>query len=211
MTLDVSFREHWQGIFKAHPWLDGPGDSYLGYWNRGGGACGEHSHALNLWQHFAHKIGAGPVVEVSAMLEYVTDGPAEYDRLALLNLRTKGGLVGRVVQDVVTKPALKQILVQGVDTALEWQCIASPYADKIRWMDGKGEEETFDKTRPSDFIQELDHLEQVLETRQGSPISIERGLDSMLVIAAAHLSAQNGRGVLIDYDRGFIKEALSLR
>ncbi len=65
-SLDVAFREHWAGIFNAHPWLDGPADTYLGFWKRGGGASGEHSHALNLWQHFAHVAGAGRVVEVSA-------------------------------------------------------------------------------------------------------------------------------------------------
>ena len=47
-TIDVEFRENWSGIFDAHPWLNGPADSYLGYWRRGGGAMGEHSHAINL-------------------------------------------------------------------------------------------------------------------------------------------------------------------
>src|SRR5688500_10803690 len=69
-TLDVEFREHWRGIFAAHPWLSGPEDTYLGFWRRGGGAAGEHSHAVNLWQHFAHAIGAGYVSEVQAMLEF---------------------------------------------------------------------------------------------------------------------------------------------
>src|SRR5205823_3092754 len=32
LTFDVEFREHWEGIFKAHSWLKGPEDSYLGYW-----------------------------------------------------------------------------------------------------------------------------------------------------------------------------------
>lgn len=36
-TIDVEFREYWGGIFAAHPWLQGPQDSYLGFWNRGGG------------------------------------------------------------------------------------------------------------------------------------------------------------------------------
>ncbi|MFA6898087.1 MAG: Gfo/Idh/MocA family oxidoreductase, partial [Candidatus Paceibacterota bacterium] len=30
-TLDVEFRENWEGIFKAHRWLKGPADSYLGF------------------------------------------------------------------------------------------------------------------------------------------------------------------------------------
>ena len=50
ITMDVEFRENWSGIFDAHPWLDGPEDSYLGFWERGGSASGEHAHALKLWQ-----------------------------------------------------------------------------------------------------------------------------------------------------------------
>ena len=49
-TISARTREHWGGIFKAHPWLSGPADSYLGFWQRGGGATGEHSHAH---QHLA--------------------------------------------------------------------------------------------------------------------------------------------------------------
>jgi len=207
-TLDVSFREHWQGIFNAHPWLDGPSDTYLGYWKRGGGALGEHSHALNLWQHIANSIGAGPVVEVTASLDYVQDQPAEYDRLALLNLRTKNGLMGRVVQDVVTRPAIKSARLQGIDSAIEWQCIPAPYADVVRSIGEDVSEEWFEKKRPDDFIQELDHLEAALTHDLESPISIERGLDSMLVIAAAQLSAQLGRRVQIDYSKGYVPDAL---
>jgi predicted dehydrogenase len=106
-TLDVEFREYWGGIFAAHPWLDGPHDSYLGFWKRGGGASGEHSHALNLWQHFAHAAGAGRVVAVTANLDYVNDGRTDFDRLCLMNLETESGLLGRTVQDVVTQPPRK--------------------------------------------------------------------------------------------------------
>ena len=56
-TIDVEFREHWGGIFAAHPWLQGPQDSYLGSWKRGGGASGEHSHAINLVAIFEWRTG----------------------------------------------------------------------------------------------------------------------------------------------------------
>jgi predicted dehydrogenase len=210
-TFDVAFREHWQGIFDAHPWLDGLSDTYLGYWKRGGGALGEHSHALNLWQHIALELGAGPIVEVTATLDYAKDGAAEYDRIALLNLRTENGLLGRIVQDVVTRPTVKWARIQGPDTAIEWACMAGPYRDIVRQVRKEVTEEVFEKTRPDDFVQELNHLELALEKNLPSPISIERGLDSMLVIAGAHLSAQSGRTMAIDYGCGYTREALKPR
>ena len=88
-TISARTREHWGGIFKAHPWLSGPADSYLGFWQRGGGAAGEHSHAINIWQHFAHVLGAGRVAEVSATMDIVKEAGTEYDRLCFITLKSE--------------------------------------------------------------------------------------------------------------------------
>lgn len=210
-TMDVEFREHWGGIFAAHPWLAGPADTYLGYWARGGGATGEHSHALNLWQYFAHVIGAGRVVEVSATADYVTDGGTDYDKICAINLKTESGLVGRVAQDVVTIPPRKWGRIQGRNGYVEWHFGHKPGRDVVSWCatDEEPEEYAVDKTRPDDFIAELEHIRGVIEGNENeSPISIERGLDTMLVIAAAHRSAREGRAVKIDYVKGYRPSAL---
>lgn len=210
-TLDVEFREHWGGIFAAHSWLDGPSDTYLGYWRRGGGASGEHSHAANLWQHFAHRAGAGRVVEVGAMLDYVSDGVAEYDKLCILHLKTETGLIGRVVQDVVTAPPRKWARLQARDAYVEWHCGYRAGCDAVITGPGAGEpiESVFPKTRSDDFVRELRHMAAALsDDPYASPISLSRGLETMLVVAAAHESAREGRTVAIDYDAGFRPTAL---
>ena len=200
-TLDVEFREHWGGVFAAHPWLSGPADSYLGYWQRGGGASGEHSHAIHLWQFFAHTAGAGRVVEVQATLDYVKDGHVDYDQICLLQLRTENGLVGRVVQDVVTKPARKWARIQGANGFAEWHCGNPDGADMLKLGVGElSSEEVFRKDRPEDFILELRHLHDVLEDNDSleSPLSLGRGLEAMEVIKAAHKSHATGQVVQIN-------------
>jgi len=106
-TIDVEFREYWGGIFAAHSWLNGPSDTYLGFWERGGGACGEHSHAINLFQMFANAAKVGRIIEVNANMEYVKDGEVNYDSLCLMQIKTETGMIGRVVQDVITQPTRK--------------------------------------------------------------------------------------------------------
>jgi predicted dehydrogenase len=209
-SLDVEFREHWGGILRAHPWLKGPADTYLGYWRRGGGAAGEHSHAANLWQHYARQVGKGRVTEVTATLDYVRDGTADYDRLCLLNLVTEAGLVGRVVQDVVTQPPRKMARVQGTDGFVEWHCGFEPGVDAVMTGTAQGEKlrELFKKTRPDDFIHELRHIEASLAAPDTSPISLERGLDTMMVVAAAHESAVQKRTIMIDHAHGYTRMAL---
>jgi predicted dehydrogenase len=198
LTLDVEFREHWEGIFKAHSWLKGPEDSYLGYWQKGGGASGEHSHALNLWQHLAHVLEKGRVIEVSATIHYVKEGKAHYDDLFLLNLKTEKGLVGRVVQDVVTRPSRKWARVQGTDGAVDWVANYNTDGDAVMVSKGSAAPEIkmFPKKRPDDFIEELKHIEAHLQPGAAmSPLSWERGIETMSVVAAAHASEEQGETI----------------
>ena len=54
-------------------------------------------------------------------MDMVKEGPCEYDKLCLLNLKTENGLVGRVVQDVVTNPPRKWMRLQARGGYIEWQ------------------------------------------------------------------------------------------
>lgn len=211
VTIDVEFREHWGGIFEAHHWLRGPSDTYLGSWEAGGGAGGEHSHAMNFWQFLAHVTGAGRVIEVDAMVRYVREGTARYDTLCALHVRTEEGLVGRVLQDVVTLPPRKRAIAQGTGGAIEWLNGYRQGADAVILRRSGAPEEVrlVPKTRPDDFIEELRHVERAWRIGAiDSPIRLERGLETMLVLAAAHRAeAEQGR-VRIEHDRGYTPEAL---
>lgn len=215
VTISAKFREHWGGIFKAHPWLSGPQDTYLGFWERGGGACGEHSHAINIWQHFARLCGMGRIVEVSATLDVVEEETGvKYDHVCLIHVKTEHGFVGDIAQDVVTQPAQKTVRIQGSSGYLEWYCNFDSGVDAVIYGDGNNPPQTefINKTRPDDFKGEIDHIEGILQGKspENSPIALERGLDTMLVVAAAHLSNQQGRTVKINYETGCRLEALEV-
>ncbi|MCC5888397.1 MAG: Gfo/Idh/MocA family oxidoreductase [Gammaproteobacteria bacterium] len=201
-TLRALFREHWGGIFGAHPWLSGPADTYLGFTSRGGGAIGEHSHGINIWQYFAELTGHGRITTVSAELDEVEQDGAAYDRIAQLSVRTESGLLGTINQDVVTRPAQKWLRLEGQDGHLEWQVNADPGHDLVRLVrdDGRGREQRVAKTRPDDFRGEIEHVVKLLaEPTLPSPLDLESGLATMCVIAAALESARTGRRVSVDY------------
>jgi len=210
VTIDVDWREHWRGIFAAHPWLSGPADSYLGFWRRGGGAAGEHSHGVNLWQHFAHVAGGGRVTEVTGAARYVSDGVTDYDEAIALALRTEHGLFGTVVQDVVGVPPRKIVHLQGTTGSATWIANHDAGGDAVVLQRPGHQDETtrFEKTRPDDFIRELEHLAEHLESGTASPTSLDRGLDTALVIAAGHESAHSGRRIGIAYEHGYTRRAL---
>lgn len=201
-TLRALFREHWGGIFAAHPWLSGPHDTYLGFTTRGGGALGEHSHAINIWQYFAGLAGQGRIVEVGAMIDEVQADGAAFDRIAQLSVRTETGLLGTIVQDVVTRPAQKWLRLEAERGYLEWQVNAGPDHDLVRLVEhGQPERvQRLTKTRPDDFRGEIAHLGALLDDAAiASPLSLQAGLDTMRVISAALTAAREQRVVQVDY------------
>ena len=137
----------------------------------------------------------------------------EYDKLCLLSLRTEAGLLGRVVQDVITSPSRKWARIQGNDGFAELTIGHQPGVDRVDWKTGGHDTQfrTIQKTRPDDFIWELQHIEDVMTGKtKESVLSLERGLETMLVVAAAHLSSAKKRTVRIDYRKGYTPEALEL-
>jgi predicted dehydrogenase len=205
-TLDVEFRERWDGILRAHPWLGGPEDSYLGDWALGGGASSEHSHALHFWQSLAHVAGGGRVQDVGGLVRYVRTSRASYDDCCFMDLRTEGGLVGRVVQDVVTEPVRKEAFVQGSLGSLRWLCGYQGRGDAVVLTRPGSDPDLveFPMKRADGFIAELVHIDHCL-TAPGasSPMSLERGLETALVVAAIHHAEATGRRVRLDYSKGY--------
>lgn len=197
VTIDTETREHWGGILAAHPWLSGPESSYLGSWRRGGGALGEHSHGLHLWQQLARAAGAGQIVEVGATMDLRSVGGVEHDRIALLDLVTTDGLVGRCVQDVVTRPPAKGARVTGSEGILELRFEREKERDVIvtRRPDGTQELQEFATTRTDDFGREVRHLLDALASGTPSPLDLEYGVATMHVIAAAFDAVAGGKRV----------------
>jgi predicted dehydrogenase len=200
LTIDTETREHWGGILRAHPWLPGPEASYLGSWQRGGGALGEHSHGLHLWLQLARAVGAGEVGEVAATFDLRSIGDVEHDRIAMLDLTTESGLVGRCVQDVVTEPASKGARVTGTEGVLELRFERHRSRDVIVHSapDAEPATEVVPTDRLDDFSRELDHVLDVLASGAASPLDLELGARTMDVIATSFRAGAAGQRMPIE-------------
>lgn len=187
-------RENWSGIYKAHFWIKSMADTYLGYYNKGGGALCEHSHGLNIWIHFAEFLKLGTVRNVNCNMKIIKKGKIKYDETVYLNLETKKKFLGSICQDVLTDPAQKILNIQFEKGSLD---IINNYktnfdAVKIRHKD-KIKIKKFKKTRPDDFLGLINHLEKAVKDKKvekKSPISLNRSVYIMKIINAGFKSNQ---------------------
>jgi predicted dehydrogenase len=111
-----------------------------------------------------------------------------------------------VAQDVITEPVKKRVQIQFTKGFLKILINGWENGDLLRYTHAKANsvEEKILKSRPDDFFAEILHIREILENRVlacESPISLERGLNTMRVLHAAHLSQQERKAIRIDYRR----------
>ena len=193
-TLEVKWFEDWSGIFKAHPWLDGPADSYLGFLSRGGGACCEHSHAIALWVHLSRLLDLGSVAEVEGQMKMINTEGLYYDEETSIQVKTEKGILGSIKQDVKTMPAIKMARIEGDEGYIEWFANFEDGRDLVKWSSKGGVEQskTFPKSRPDDFKNEINLLEEIMhaENDYRSPIDYEIGLQVAIITNKAIASSK---------------------
>ena len=120
-----------------------------------------------------------------------------------MRLTTQAGFARRGAQDVVTRPDKKWMRIQCEGGFVEVSINGWDKGDLLRFgREGQNEEEIrIEKTRPDDFYEEILHIQGILDGQikvADSPISFQRGVATMKVIQAAHLSNEQRRAVVVE-------------
>lgn len=190
-SIHVDWRESWDGIFAAHPWLDGPNASYLGFSSRGGGSSSEHSHAIAIYLYFIELLELGNPIKLSSHIVMNTENNCEYDESMRIFITTDKSFHATICQDVSTSPATKSIRIKGTKGYLEWHVNFDSYNDAVIYkkMNETLKVKLFPKTRPDDFLPEVNHINELISTPEiNSPIDLRIGIESMKIVEAAFKS-----------------------
>ena len=165
--ISCSWEEHWGGIFKAHPWLDGPQDSYLGFKDRGGGALMEHSHGLHLLV-IIFGIFNLEINDINPLV--IMDNKNNYDRKTCLSFEFKNSdLHSFYSTDVISRNVNKSLTIETKEALYSLifgsdKGTSDTYIKKTKF----GEViKKYKKTRADDFIYEMKLIDELV--KNGEP------------------------------------------
>lgn len=186
-SISVNWLESWKGIFKAHPWLSGPKDSYLGYTKRGGGALCEHSHGIHLFlclmSHFNKSFQR---IETTTK-KIIENQGTNYDQLSSIEIYDKYEQCNVCKQDIFTWPAEKFVLLKNNEIYLKWTCNKLENVDSIEYISKEEKwEKTFTKSRPLDFFYELELIGKQIKRKDKCFLDFSYANDVMDIIDLVH-------------------------
>lgn len=184
------FQESWDGIFRAHPWLDGPEDSYLGYLERGGGAAYEHSHALNLFLFIIETLNLGKIVYKKQHGKFTESDKLFYDHHYSSLFMTSKGVSGLVIQDVISKINKKSLKIDYYNGSLEW---VYGYDDShhaiITTVYDKVEVELIKANRTEDFRGQMIHIKNLLDNPSlDSVLDFNRNIETQKILEEYYIN-----------------------
>lgn len=185
-SLEVAWLENWEGIMRAHPWIKGPSETYLGWTRRGGGALYEHSHGLDLWIYLSYTFGFGLPKKIRARTKRIENDKLNYDEEVEIQVTTETGFVGEIKQDVMTSPSKKWIQVKTKKNLFTLQygnsgkdsLVSLPHNNEIG-----GFSMEISKPRPSDFDPEISIIQKYLTSKSASEANRKLGALSGLFTA----------------------------
>ena len=181
-TIEVNWRESWDGILKAHFWLKNEFSSYLGNAKNGGVALQEHSHGL----HLLHIILKNYNIDLKNSnfknkSIFNSDKKNKYDVFSSIS-----GIENKIFfnyqTDLLTSPQDKSIRIS--DGKNEIQLIFNHKSNQDAIITFKNKiklrEYVFPKNRSSEFENEIKHI--LLSDKIEKNISINNAIDVMHII-----------------------------
>ena len=167
-TLEINWKEGWDGILGAHFWLKNEFDTYLGNIKRGGGALQEHSHGLHLMLVILKilKVDYKKLNFKSDVL-FKKKRNIKYDMYSNISAVSKNSLIN-YESDLKTFPAQKNITITNDNYKAQWKCNYQSGKDCVNLFHKNKLKFTkiFKKTRSSEFENELKEILSVKNMRQ---------------------------------------------
>ena len=180
-TVEINWKEDFNLILGAHPWIKNLSDCYLADVNNGGGGSHEYSHAIHLMV-LLKDIIFSDVPNLKSDIRYKKSNKKKYDSEAILSLYNGSRRINLTI-NTLSDPCKKNIKVIGDKGKMFWDRKIENGYEKVIIKKRSRNEYKFSVTRPDDFITQMRYLLNE-KKRNGnlSNIKIESAIEVMNIL-----------------------------
>ena len=179
--VTINWKEDFNLILKAHPWISSLQASYLSKLTEGGGGCHEYSHALHLALLLRNIIFKGDG-KLTSKIIYESGKETFYD--SQINILFKENNISINLNiDTTSDPCEKNICINGDKGSINWERKIEDNYEIVQVNKESTKVHNFSVTRPEDFINQMEYL--LFEKNIDSNIShirIESALEVMKIL-----------------------------
>lgn len=157
----VNWKEGWNGILNAHPWLKNEFSSYLGNFKIGGGATQEHSHGIQALICILNLLKINDFKIQKKVVFFKRNKNIKYDFYSSF-LSYFDNIFIKYETDLITFPAEKKIIIKSDKNTFSWTCNYKKNLDAVEISNSRSKKiKLFKKTRSSEFENEIKHIMKI--------------------------------------------------
>ncbi len=155
LTVDIHWKESFDLVLKAHPWIKSISQSYLSNFKKGGGVSHEYSHAIHLFLILKEILFKNKKIKFEKKMKFLKKKRIHYDEFIYFSYFNKFIRL-RLFANSKNNPPIKKIVVKNDSIhLLEWTRKLENGKELVKTYLKPYQEKNFKITRRDDFINEL--------------------------------------------------------
>lgn len=190
--IEINWKEDFNYVLKAHPWINSLKESYLSNINLGGGGCHEYSHAIHLGIILKKIIFNNLKFRLSKKIKFKKIKNNFYDFKSDIILKNKNNMI-KINIDTISKKIDKSITIFGNQGKLFWLRDMTNNQEKITLHDKNGKIKKsikFKVYRKDDFINEHKNFYIKKNSRLIKNLNLDNSIETMVLISKLFKNVQ---------------------
>ena len=179
--IKINWKEDFNYVLKAHPWIKNIKESYLSNLKRGGGGLQEYSHAIHLAVLLKKILFKKDSFLIKKKIECFKKNKIFYDFKSEI-LFKKGKKEMLIEIDTISKKVKKDILILGSKGKIIWERNLDKKRETIKIVKKRKTLLNFKIDRAQDFIAEHKILLDNSEKNVARNINIDISVETMILI-----------------------------
>ena len=158
VEINIEWKESFNLVLKAHPWIKSLNNSYLSNYKIGGGVCQEYSHAIHFFVILKEFLFKSNTCSFKKKINFKKVGKFKYDKSATLTYFDKSKKLNLFLNSI-NNPPIKKIIVKVKEKEiLKWERILEKKREVFNMDLSTKKHINFPITRREDFINEINLL-----------------------------------------------------